>query len=214
MDSPLKMTVNPVTNMIYVIGDKGKSVYKVDSYTNTIVSNLTLNGEASDIAVNPVTDIVYVTNTISNSVDEINMTKPALLADIPVGNSPSSIDVNPNTNMIYATNANSGTVSIINGATSNTTAGIAFKVDPIGRGYIECNRNKVTSNYIRFDMGTRLTCEARPYIDSAFSWLDLNKAISSLFKPYSKSEFDSWSGTEFVGSENPSVYCFALRNVH
>jgi hypothetical protein len=52
-------------------------------------------------------------------------------------------------------------------------------------------------------MGAKLSCEAKPFIDSTASWLDINKAISSIFKPYSKSEFDSWFGTESSGSQNP-----------
>ena len=56
-----KITVNPFTNALYVIGDNGNAVYMVDRYTNAIVNNFTVNGEASDISVNPITDIVYVT---------------------------------------------------------------------------------------------------------------------------------------------------------
>ena len=64
-----------------------------------------------------------------------------------------------------------GTVSIINGTTNNVTAGVTFKVDPVTAGYIECNSEKVPNNYTRFAMGTKLTCEARPY-NSTFSWLE------------------------------------------
>jgi YVTN family beta-propeller protein len=132
------------------------------------------------------------------------MTDATLIADIPVGNSPSSIAINSDTNMIYVTNRDSGTVSVIDGNTNNLTAGVIFKADP-SKGKIKCNNQDISNNYVRFAVGTKLTCKANPNVESVFSWLDLNEMIyRTLFTThYNKIVFDSWSGNEINSTLNP-----------
>ena len=73
----------------------------------------------------------------------------------------SLVGVDDITNMIYVTNTGSDTVSIIDGYTDSVVVKVAFNVNPLNSGNIQCNGQLILPNtYFMYRNGTNLTCPA------------------------------------------------------
>ena len=104
-----------------------------------------------------------------NKVLAIDGATNCLLSEILVDNGPRDLVVDTTRNMVYVANMLSGTVSAINGTTSNATAVVNLNIDPPNSGYIDCNGERLRQNFTRYDVGTRIVCEATAYNGFAFS---------------------------------------------
>ncbi|MBK6588935.1 MAG: hypothetical protein IPG22_11625 [Acidobacteria bacterium] len=116
--NPRAITVNPVTNKIYV-ACTGGGVAVIDGSNNS-----TSGGGSGDrpyaVAVNPVTSKVYVANLGGNNVT-VTDTNDNSTATVTTGTNPYEISINSITNKIYVANSGSNNVTVIDGITNSTT---------------------------------------------------------------------------------------------
>lgn len=108
------VALNPVTNKIYYITDKGLGL--LDEATNTISTVSSVTGKA--LAVNPATNQIYVAGSGISIIDGVTNNT----SNIAVGVALEGIAVNPVTNKIYATDSSSDTVIVLDGTTLTTTS--------------------------------------------------------------------------------------------
>jgi YVTN family beta-propeller protein len=124
--NPIAVSVNPVTNKIYVAGPNGASVTVINGADNSTATVLLPTGNGVNaMAVNPVTNKLYVTG---NNVTVINGADNST-ASVAAGASPIAVAVNPVTNRIYVANFGSGSVTVMDGA-SNTTTTVPVGTNP------------------------------------------------------------------------------------
>ena len=133
-NDPYGVSVNPLTNMIYVANgyDRGNTVSVINGTTN-VVTSVTVNPNPTAVSVNPLTNMIYVANRDSNTVSVINGTTSRLVTDLTVGyahTSHGSLSVNPLTNMIYVANHADNTVSVIDGKTDTSILTIPVGLSP------------------------------------------------------------------------------------
>jgi YVTN family beta-propeller protein len=105
--SPLSVSVNPLTNAVYVAnqGDNTVSVIK----NNTIALAIYVGSGPRTVSVNPSTNIVYVANSNDNTISVIDGKTNKVVKTMPfVGRHPYGISANPSTNMVYSSNRESG----------------------------------------------------------------------------------------------------------
>jgi YVTN family beta-propeller protein len=166
------VAVNPRTNMAYMtdrtpLGRLG-TVYAINM-TSGNVSLIQINGSTTAVAVNQDTNVIYVSAIEPNKVLAINGTTNCFLAEIPVDNGPRDLAVDTTRNMLYVANMLSGTISAINSTTNTATAVVKLNIDPPNSGYIECNGERLRQNFTRYDVGTRIVCDATAYNGFKFS---------------------------------------------
>jgi YVTN family beta-propeller protein len=174
--------IDPVTNLVYLANTQNASISVINATSHyAVIQNLPIKGaQPEDIAVNPITHIVYVVDPFSGIAYVINskcIIDHRTCNIIPVkvaspfapGEHESGIAVNPNTNMIYVTNQGSKTVSVINGKTNRLSVSVNFNVSPEGSGYIVCDSQKITNQYMFYDVNSTHKCSAVPGNDFVFS---------------------------------------------
>jgi YVTN family beta-propeller protein len=125
--NPRSVTVNPVTNKIYIANVNSAFVTVVDGATNATTTVPTGSGPIS-IGVNPITNKIYVANEGSNSVTVIDGATNST-STVTVGAMPEWVAVNPATNKIYVANFLGANVTVIDGAT-NSTSTVATGTNP------------------------------------------------------------------------------------
>jgi YVTN family beta-propeller protein len=114
------VTVNSVTNKVYVANRQTERVIVIDGATNDTTSVPLGGTEGADyaLAVNPVTNKVYVTNYQDGDMTVIDgATNDTTL--VCTGEEPRAIAVNPVTNKIYV--ADRGCLTVITDAPANDT---------------------------------------------------------------------------------------------
>ena len=111
--------VNPVTNKAYVATTDG-NVTVIDGASDAVISTISLEGSAFNIAINPATNKIYVA-LASQSGDSVAVIDGSThqTAYVPVGPAYASLGINPVTNKIYAVANNS--ITVIDGATNSAT---------------------------------------------------------------------------------------------
>ena len=147
---PWAVTLNPVTNKIYVANLGSDNVTVIDGATNGTLT-VDVGDSPVAVAVNPVTNKVYVANQGSDNVTVIDGTTNTTTT-VPTDSGPCAVAVNPVTNKIYVANGSSNSVTVIDGATNDTAAAaagarpIAVAVNPLtNKIYIaNYNSNDVT----------------------------------------------------------------------
>jgi YVTN family beta-propeller protein len=126
--NPRSITVNPKTNMVYVLCSNITTVkdviYVINGATNKVVNIINIGrGSASEqsIAINPSSNVIYVIN--QTHILKINGTtnKIVTIVSRPFRQL-AGVDVNPNTNMVYILETsslfNSTILSVMNGTTN------------------------------------------------------------------------------------------------
>jgi YVTN family beta-propeller protein len=167
---PSDIAINPDTNRIYVANYYSDSISVIDGATNTVSSTIKVGVNPSSIAINPDTNRIYVTNYGSNSVSVIDGVTNRVLEEVAVGNFPFSIFHNPKTHINYVINLGSRTISEMKDR--SLLAGITYNINPSHSGHINCNGTRVSdTGYIRYEVGSKIACEAQPNSDYIFrSW--------------------------------------------
>src|SRR5260370_973598 len=117
---PNAVSVNPVTNKIYVANGGSNSVTVIDGSTNA-TTPVSVGSAPDAVAVNPVTNKIYVANFTSNNVTVIDgaSNNPTTVTD-PNAAGPFAVTVNPVTNKIYVGNSSSNKATVNNGADTTT----------------------------------------------------------------------------------------------
>src|SRR5215469_7704631 len=188
--SPHAVTVNPVSNRIYVAnaystaGNNNGGVTAIDGATNSVSTITDPNaGTACDtfstanVAVDPTRNLVYVANCSSNNVTVIDgATNSVMTVTDSNAAGPIAVGVNSVTNKIYVTNAGSNNVTVIDGGVG--TESFTLWVTEAGGG-----SGHVTSNPAGIDCGS--TCVAG---------FVTGTPVSLSAAPNSGSTFSGWSG--------------------
>ncbi|MGC8630688.1 MAG: YncE family protein, partial [Thermoplasmata archaeon] len=65
------ITVDPVTNMVYVVNSGSNNMSVINGNTNQIVTTIAVGKEPGGVAVDTKTDIVYVANSGSNNISVV-----------------------------------------------------------------------------------------------------------------------------------------------
>ena len=139
---PFNIAVNPKTNNVYVSnvvsynGSKSSIVSVINSENDSILKNVSIPFQVSDMAINPNNNKIYVvggSNTNNNNynylsiIDGRNNTK--LKNNISIPFSPSDMAVNPYTNKIYLANNKDWSLTILNDKGDNATT-IELSIPP------------------------------------------------------------------------------------
>jgi len=167
---PSDIAINTDTNKIYVANYYSDSISVIDGATNTIISNVKVGVNPSSIAINQDTNRIYVTNYGSNSISIIDGVTNRVLEDVTVGKFPFSVYHNPKTHINYVISLGSKTISEMKDR--SLLAGITYNINPSNSGHINCNGTRVSdTGYIRYEVGSKIACEAQPNSDYIFrSW--------------------------------------------
>jgi YVTN family beta-propeller protein len=120
---PFGLSLNPVTNKIYVTNSTDGTVTVIDGATSAASSVVSVGNTPRDLAVNPTTNQVYVSNLNDNTVTVLDGLTNATVT-LNTGSTPFFVAANPVTNQAYVVNLNSNSVTVIDGAT-NVTAVVA-----------------------------------------------------------------------------------------
>ncbi|MDF0681213.1 MAG: hypothetical protein P0116_09635, partial [Candidatus Nitrosocosmicus sp.] len=198
---PPKLTVNPNTNILYV-SHTGKfedtSISLIDSYTNRIMANMTINGrlsfaQISDMIASSKDDLLYV--VLNPSIDEyvgriviIDPKTKEMINNETLGLWPGGMAINLNTKSIYVANTESDTLSIIDTKSNKVTAGINFKINPPHSGNIICNGEIVSDKYERYTAGTNILCEIKE--NAGFQFSSWNSDLKSVNENSNNTIFD------------------------
>ena len=113
---PIGISINPITNIVYVANNHSDTVSVIDGKTNLIKDKIKVGDGPTGISVNPKTNMIYVTNYYSDTVSVIDGKTNLVVKEIPVDNTPWGIDVDSENNIVYITNYFSNTISIIDEA--------------------------------------------------------------------------------------------------
>jgi YVTN family beta-propeller protein len=117
--SPQSLTINTLTNHIYVADLKGNAMTDIDGATNVATSAVPSQLNApSLIAVDPANSLIWMVNNGSNIVTEFRPSLNLSPINITVGNNPDGLGVNPVTDKIYVSSPTDSTISIIDGASN------------------------------------------------------------------------------------------------
>lgn len=153
-EAPDALTVNPVTNELYVtVGSD--HIYVINTKTNSVVPVSTGTGTVSyNDAVDLLTGRVLVTNTQLSASPASTMLvldrTGKLIAQVPVGLAAYGVDVDPITNLIFTANGNDNSISVVSGRTNTLQATIAgtyasfLTVNPITRKVYAVGNGMVT----------------------------------------------------------------------
>lgn len=115
------ITINPITNRIYV--SDFETVLVIDGDSNTTVTTVPSGFFLSSVAVNPDTNRVYVSGldsfSFTGGVSVIDGGTNAVITSLSLPTFPSDVAVNPSTNRIYIPDQVGGIVSVIDGHTNS-----------------------------------------------------------------------------------------------
>ena len=144
---PSGITVDPSSSRAFVGGLAVDKVSVIDTDSNQIVGNISLDFFPNTIAFDKEEKKLYVTTAQNNVVYIIDTTskdlyKPKDKSEIPqkkVDSIPYDIAINTNTNIIYLANYDSETVSLIDSDTTERITSVSLTVTPPNAGRIKCN---------------------------------------------------------------------------
>jgi YVTN family beta-propeller protein len=120
---PNDLTINPRTNMVYIVNNDNNRISVIDAKTDQVIKTISLSLEdrfpnfPKSLAIDSNTNLIYLSSY--KSVFIIDDKTNELLLEIPIGFGLLEVDVNPNKNLIYVTDKNEGIIHIFNGTLNN-----------------------------------------------------------------------------------------------
>jgi YVTN family beta-propeller protein len=130
---PLGLTINPDTNMLYVVNRDSRSVSAIDASTDRLLANVSVGKLPVAVTVNPNTKLLYVVDASSGTVSVIDgSTYKAVQDNIPTGHFSQAVTIDPLDRMIFVANSGSGTVSVINGIEERVIDNVSLGEKPVG----------------------------------------------------------------------------------
>lgn len=109
---PIQVTVDPGSQLAYVINNNSDLVSMVDTSTDTHGGSFLAGSGPADIAVDQDTDTLYVANRNDDTVSVIDQATNDVIGTVAVGDHPTGIEVDPVTHRVYVANSDH-TVSVI-----------------------------------------------------------------------------------------------------
>jgi YVTN family beta-propeller protein len=158
---PYYVSMNPITNRLYVANYRSNTVSVIDGLTDKLITNIAVGNLPTSIDFNPFTNIIYVTNSASNTVSVIDGPSNKVVATIKVGENPSEVIVDAIegklNSLIFVANDGSNNVSVINGLTNklmyNITVGdgpASLAIDSVVDRLYVANSDSNTVNVIDY----------------------------------------------------------------
>jgi YVTN family beta-propeller protein len=172
---PRAITVDPDTDLVYVLTSEHRSVSVISGATDTVTATIALgttpnDGTTGGIAVDPATDTVYAGVNVTSNVGGlavINAATNTLTSTITTGvGFPEAVAVDPATDMVYAGYNVPGDVEspgayVINGATNSVSGTIDtpydlvnLAVDPVSGLLYTLDGGSVTGYSLATDTAT------------------------------------------------------------
>lgn len=108
------------------------TLWMVDTITRSVLAQVAVGANPSDLAVLPDTSRAFVVNNHSDSVSVVDLTSFTVTATIPLGHFPWRIAMTPAGGAVYVTNAGSASVSKISTATNSVETTIGVGHAPLG----------------------------------------------------------------------------------
>ncbi|MGO4693837.1 Ig-like domain-containing protein [Paenibacillus sp. 2TAB26] len=142
--TPIAMAL--VGNDLYVTSRSGKLTI-IDIISETVVKEITIEGELYGLSVNPSGTKVYVANLVTNFVNIIDTSSKTHEADILVGSKTTATEVSPDGSKIFAAHGYNDSVSVINAATLKVDATINVDANPYVIGVSKDGLQAYTINY-------------------------------------------------------------------
>jgi YVTN family beta-propeller protein len=155
--APQGITVDPVTNNIFVANQTGNSITVLSGATSSVLATVNVGSSPTEVAVNPVTGMVYVANSGSTSISVINEKNlTATPGSINVGVAQNAIAVDAASNTVLAVSTASGTViTIANGAVTGTASvgasPKAVAINPVTHVAYVTNSGSGTVSFINYE---------------------------------------------------------------
>jgi YVTN family beta-propeller protein len=104
------LAVNPITNMLYAVGDNGISI--INGKTNRYITTINVDNYLTDVAINEATNIVYVDSFNNETVSKINGRTNRLIAIKSQVDRPAALAINSFSNILYVANRQMNAVSV------------------------------------------------------------------------------------------------------
>ena len=193
---PSDITINPFTNIAYIIESGYRTISAIDLSQNLEVGFRQFNGSLNILALNPFTNRLYATDNLLDAVyimDTASFKEPDRysLDILRIDSGPWAVTVNPNTNIVYAANSLSNTVTTINGTENNLLFGVKFDIYDGLKDYeifgykipvnaskqvdMDCNGINILDNgYIGYNNGNTVKCTVpckKYFRSTSFSFL-------------------------------------------
>jgi YVTN family beta-propeller protein len=153
--SPVDVAVNPTTNKIYIGIPTTDKIYVLDGSTNTIISNITINGVPNSLVINPNTNTIYVASQETDKIYVIDGFNNTVIKSIQAGPIVNDMAIDSNEfgglgSLIFVANQGADTgnsrIDIIDGITNEIIGNISTGVFSYGIGIDETlNRAYVTN---------------------------------------------------------------------
>ena len=124
------IAVNRMTRRVYVADSSNNKVTVIDGSTNSILTDIFVDPQPTDVIVNENTNYIYVSCKTSGTVAVINGTANVIMSSITVGTAPTGMGIDPVRNLIYVADNLSGTVSVIDGNSHTVKDKIVIGDDP------------------------------------------------------------------------------------
>jgi YVTN family beta-propeller protein len=130
---PLGLTLNPDTNVLYVVNRDSRSVSAIDASKDRLLANVSVGRLPVAVTVNPTTKLLYVVDASSGTVSAIDgSTYKAVQDNIPTGHKPLAVTIDPIDSLIFVANSGSGNVSVINGIEERVIHNVIVGKTPVG----------------------------------------------------------------------------------
>lgn len=129
---PVGITVNPITQKIYVANQYSNTVSVFDAKTDKLLSTIETGIFPYSIDMNQFNNRIYVTNRGSDDVTVIDGSTDSVIDNITVGKAPVQVSVDQSSSWVYVTNIDSNSISVIDGITNEVIRTINGVNTPYG----------------------------------------------------------------------------------
>ena len=169
--NPVGISVNPISNRIYVTNVGDNTVFVIDGFKDQILVNNNNNNNNNAISVNPFLKPPFSDYNPSAKIP-VNVKFPLIA---------SFAAVNTASNKVYATNTASNVVSVIDGNKDAVLVKLNFNTNLPNAGEIVCNGvRSVGTNSALYSKGEMLQCVANPHHGYNFdSWSGVTNSLSN-----------------------------------
>jgi YVTN family beta-propeller protein len=198
--STYSITINPITNLVYLLDGKSQSISVIDGINDTAIDDINLDATPYKAIINPNTNKIYVVN-FDGTLSVINAKTHALIKKIYIDSLSDYMSFNSDIvkSTLYITDPIRNIVTAINGSSDDLLVTIGYQTnssDISSRGgKLNCidgaNNNEINAaKYIEYDLDiyNGKTIKCIPVAEPGFafrSWQgDLAPAYSESSKQY------------------------------
>ncbi|MHB1440161.1 MAG: YncE family protein [Cuniculiplasma sp.] len=129
---PYDSIYDPHNHLLYLVKYLSSELCIVNLSTETLVSQVNVNTEASCLVYSPINNRIFISSICNDQVAVLNPTTERIVKNISVGIGTCSMALSPKGNVLYAFNEFSKNISVINVSSCRGTGSIRTKYDPTG----------------------------------------------------------------------------------